>query len=134
MTAESSLELPESFGVAISFAGTETTLALRGEVDILTAPEFGVILGGLIDRSHRNIVLDCTELGFMDASGLGVIAAAANRLSVSGMKLRDRFAVRTPPPVARDHRACNGHPRRARAAASRPPRAGTVGSSDARRC
>lgn len=87
MTIEGSLELPDSFGVALSFARSQTKLSLRGEVDILTAPEFGAILGGLIDRGHRNIVVDCTELDFMDASGLGVIAVGAARLSAFGMKL-----------------------------------------------
>jgi len=59
-------------------------------VDVLSAPEFGAFFETMIDRGHREVVLDLAELRFMDASGLAVIARGADRLEVSGGALTIR--------------------------------------------
>jgi anti-anti-sigma factor len=80
------------FSVAASFADGQVVLALEGEVDALSAPEFGAFFETMIDRGHRSVVLDLARLRFMDASGLAVIARGADRLEVTGGTL----TVRTP--------------------------------------
>jgi anti-anti-sigma factor len=80
------------FSVAASFADGQVVLALEGEVDILSAPEFGAFFEAMIDRGHRSVVLDLARLRFMDASGLAVIAQGADRLEVTGGTL----TIRTP--------------------------------------
>jgi anti-anti-sigma factor len=80
------------FSVAARFEDGQVVLALHGEVDVLTAPEFGAFFETMIDRGHRTVVLDLTELSFMDASGLAVIARGAGRLEVTGGTL----TIRTP--------------------------------------
>ena len=80
------------FSVAASFADGQVVLALQGEVDVLTAPEFGAFFETMIDRGHRSVVLDLAGLRFMDASGLAVIAQGADRLEVTGGTL----TIRTP--------------------------------------
>ncbi len=72
-------------------------LALGGEVDALTAPEFGAIFESMIDRGHHSVTLDLARLRFMDASGLGVIAHGADRLEVTGGTL----TIRTPAALIR---------------------------------
>jgi anti-anti-sigma factor len=81
-----------NFSVAASFEDGQVVLALHGEVDVLTAPEFGAFFETMIDRGHRSVVLDLAELSFMDASGLAVIARSADRLEVTGGTL----TIRTP--------------------------------------
>jgi anti-anti-sigma factor len=68
-------------------------VSIQGELDIATAPELTALLGALIDRGHRAVALDLVALDFMDASGLGVIVAALNRLGHSTGAL----TVRSPP-------------------------------------
>jgi anti-anti-sigma factor len=80
------------FSVTASFADGQVILALEGEVDILSAPEFAAFFETMIDRGHRSVVLDLARLRFMDASGLAVIARGADRLEVTGGTL----TIRTP--------------------------------------
>jgi anti-anti-sigma factor len=80
------------FSVAASFVDGQVVLALQGEVDVLTAPEFSAFFETMIDRGHRSVVLDLAGLRFMDASGLAVISRGADRLEVSGGTL----TIRTP--------------------------------------
>lgn len=78
------------FVVATSFVGDRVVLAVRGEVDLVTAPELAAIMDAVIDGGHRALVLDLAELDFMDASGVGVIARGARRLQPSGGQLTVR--------------------------------------------
>jgi anti-anti-sigma factor len=59
-----------------------------GELDPLGAPDLAAVLDALIDRGHQRITIDATELGFIDASGLGVFAAARARLLRSDGEIR----------------------------------------------
>jgi anti-anti-sigma factor len=81
------------FTVGASFVGAEVVLTLGGEVDALTAPEFGAFFQTMIDRGHHSVVLDLADLRFMDASGLAVIAHGAGRLRASGGSLSIRSPV-----------------------------------------
>jgi anti-anti-sigma factor len=67
-----------------SFADGAVTLALQGEVDALTAPEFDALFEAMIDRGHPTVALDLSGLRFMDGSGLTVIARGAQRLEELG--------------------------------------------------
>lgn len=70
----------EGFAVAVSLAGGQAVVAVRGDLDRLSAPELECLLDAVIDRGHRDVVLDLAELEFMDASGLRVVADGASRL------------------------------------------------------
>jgi len=83
------------FAVWVGFAGTEVIVSIRGEVDLLTAPELGAIVGSMIAGGHRSLVLDLAACDFMDASGLGVIADAMSRLKSTGGVL----TIRSPSPL-----------------------------------
>lgn len=78
------------FAVCLEFVDDRAVLAVRGEVDILTAADLGAIVEAVIGRGHRSVVLDLAGLDFMDASGLGVIAVGAHRLGLSGGALTIR--------------------------------------------
>jgi anti-anti-sigma factor len=72
------------FSVTASFTEQQVILALTGEVDVLTAPDFRAFFEAMIDRGHRSVVLDLAGLRFMDASGLAILASGAARLEHSG--------------------------------------------------
>ena len=76
-----------AFEIDASFVGDETVLALRGELDVHAAPDLSGYLDAMIGRGHLNIALDLSELDFLDASGLSVIAGETIRLKLSGGSL-----------------------------------------------
>lgn len=85
------------FELRVSFSASRTVLQVGGEVDVLTAPGLGALLDALVDRSDSDVVIDLRDIHFMDASGLGVIAAASGRLRGSARRL----IVASPPPTVR---------------------------------
>lgn len=85
-------EVVEEFSVSVMVAKAQTVLHLRGEVDFLSSPYMRGVLEAAIDAGHSDVVLDLTDLEFMDGSGLRVIASAADRLEMLGGAL----AIRSP--------------------------------------
>jgi anti-anti-sigma factor len=86
-----------AFGITTQYTGRQVVVALRGEVDQLTAPTFASVLDALIDAGRRDIAVDVAELDFMDASGLGVIGPMSCRLHDAGGVL----TIRSPSPIVR---------------------------------
>jgi anti-anti-sigma factor len=74
----------DEFGVDVSFEGARALLRVRGEVDVLSAPELDAILDAVIEGGRRLVVLDLAELDFIGGAGLRVIAVGRNRLASSG--------------------------------------------------
>ena len=61
-------------------AAAEAVVPLAGEIDVSSAPRLRAELHGRIDVGTQNLVLDVSELAFIDSAGLGVIVGAARRL------------------------------------------------------
>ncbi len=55
-------------------------IAVRGEIDLFTAPELKAALTEAIEGDIRRIVVDLTETGFLDSTALGVLIGALKRL------------------------------------------------------
>lgn len=73
-----------NFGAVLDYEPERAILAVRGEIDLLTAPTLGDLLGLVVDRGERRVVLDLAGLSFIDAAGLHVIASASARLRSFG--------------------------------------------------
>lgn len=71
-------------GVTVSFAPSGVLIAVRGELDMTTAPDLRAVLDAVVDRGHAEVVLDLGDVGFIDAQGLEVIAATASGLGLVG--------------------------------------------------
>lgn len=77
---------------------TTHVVAVRGEIDIFTAPEFKARINAAIDRGRDIVVVDLTETSFIDSSSLGVLISAHRRLGQRDGRLivaSDVKAVRT---------------------------------------
>jgi len=59
-------------------------IALGGEIDLYTAPEFKERMVELIDGGKRYIVVDLSEATFIDSTTLGVLVGGVKRLRPSG--------------------------------------------------
>lgn len=75
---------PDGFAVEVEFTGLSPVVAVRGEVDMLTAGELGSLLRAVVDQHHPAVVLDLSDCDFFDAAGLQVIADTAKRLAIPG--------------------------------------------------
>jgi anti-sigma B factor antagonist len=73
-----------------SFIDEQAVLAVWGELDLLTEREFGAYLHAAIDCGHGSVELDLSQLNFLDASALRVIAQGAALLRGDGRSLTIR--------------------------------------------
>ena len=56
-----------------------TVLALRGEIDVYTAPRLRQAITDVIDSGAANVILDMEQVDFLDSTGLGVLVGALKR-------------------------------------------------------
>lgn len=54
-------------------------LTVSGEVDLATSPELDTAIIGAIESGTTSVVIDLTDVSFMDSSGLGVIVRGLKR-------------------------------------------------------
>ena len=92
MTSESLAD----FGVSTRFDGDQVVLAVRGEVGRLTAPVLRALLDAVMSTRHQSVLLDLSDLGSMDASGLAMAASVAGTLVASGGRLTIRSSSTEP--------------------------------------
>jgi anti-sigma B factor antagonist len=55
-------------------------VAVAGEIDLFTAPEFKQRVAAPIDAGCRHVIVDLTGTTFIDSSSLGVLIGAHRRL------------------------------------------------------
>jgi anti-sigma B factor antagonist len=70
-----------------SVGGDAYVIALSGEVDLYTAPEFKQQLLDVIGRGAKHVVVDFSETTFIDSTTLGVLVGGVKRLRPEGGKL-----------------------------------------------
>lgn len=68
---------------------------VRGEVDILTAPQLAAVLEPEVTAGKSDVVVDLGELEFIDASGLHVLQRAHQQALRRGRRL----VLRSPPRI-----------------------------------
>lgn len=81
------------FSVSHQTVGDCAVLAVRGEVDVYSAPALHDALGSLLASDAKAVVVDLTAVGFLDSTGLGVLVAARTAALDVGSAL----------PIACDH-------------------------------
>jgi anti-sigma B factor antagonist len=60
--------------------GDSYVIALAGEVDLYTAPEFKQQLLEVISQGAKNVVVDFSDTTFIDSTTLGVLVGGVKRL------------------------------------------------------
>jgi len=73
--------------ITIRHCGRRSVLRLQGELDASTEERLRFAIGSALNRSPELLVVDLSELGFMDCSGLSVLVWAHQRLAVQGRQL-----------------------------------------------
>ena len=54
-------------------------ITVSGEVDLATSPDLDTAVIAAIDSGTSSVVIDLTDVSFMDSSGLGVMVRALKR-------------------------------------------------------
>jgi len=54
-------------------------ITVSGEVDLATSPELDVAIIGALESGTQSLVIDLSDVSFMDSSGLGVIVRGLKR-------------------------------------------------------
>ncbi len=63
-------------------------LDVRGEIDVATSPELQEILVELIGRGPELLIVNLTDVSFIDSTGLGVLVGAVRDVRAGGGDLR----------------------------------------------
>jgi len=73
--------MPPEFALTEDALDTDRhVVAVRGEIDLFTAPELKQKLTDAIESGKSRIVVDLTDTTFLDSTALGVLIGAVKRL------------------------------------------------------
>jgi len=73
--------MPAEFGLSEEpLDGGRHVVAVRGEIDLFTAPELKKTLAEAIENGATRVVVDLSETTFLDSTALGVLIGAVKRL------------------------------------------------------
>jgi anti-sigma B factor antagonist len=73
-------DAPITLELSVSEEGSETVVRAAGELDVNTAPELREQLARLVSEGARKIVVDLTDVSFVDSTALSVLVSALKRL------------------------------------------------------
>ena len=62
-------------------------VAVRGEVDVYSAPSLEQNLTGLFGEGETSVIVDMSEVAFLDSTGLGALIAARSAADKAGGSL-----------------------------------------------
>jgi len=68
----------------------KTILELKGELDIFSSPTFKEKLYGIIENSQNDIILDLSEISYIDSTGLGVFVGALKKAKQKNLNIKLR--------------------------------------------
>lgn len=75
-------------GMTEKFHSNWVTLQINGEIDMATGPELRQRIVQYVQDGHTNIVLDLSNVDFVDSTGLGVLIGGLKRTRSHGGDLR----------------------------------------------
>lgn len=81
--------IAESLNLTVSLRGTREVrdncqlFRLTGLLDAFSEPTFRKVIGGKIEEGPKNIILDLSQIDFIDSSGLGALVQLAKLAQTS---------------------------------------------------
>ncbi len=77
----------ETLRITSERAGGAYVLRLHGELDLRTVPKLRMRLAEALERGSGAVVVDLTEVTFIDSTGLSALLNALRRLTRAGRRL-----------------------------------------------
>lgn len=65
-------------------SGSIPVVAVRGDIDVSTAPKLGQWLQEVADEGHKEVHIDLSEVSYMDSEGLKILIRLRNSLGEDG--------------------------------------------------
>ena len=78
----------DALGIVQEQAGDVLVIGVQGELDIATVPRFRVAIDGALERGTKRLVIDFTQVTFVDSVSLAVLLTTARKIGDDG-----RFAL-----------------------------------------
>lgn len=78
------MTVPLDFSMSQRTAGSYPVLTIHGEADISSAPALRDGLTALIESGSKAVLVDLTDVAFLDSTGLGVLVSARNAAVEAG--------------------------------------------------
>lgn len=75
-----------SLTIEVTAGYRSITFAIRGDIDLATAPDLAAAMAAIRD-SYGRLVLDLSELDFIDSAGVRVLVQGEKHLADQGVKL-----------------------------------------------
>ena len=85
---------PDLMSVSTARSDAGARVAVVGEVDCSTAPGLASCLDSLLESPPAEVVVDLTEVTFLDSAGLHTLVTAHGRATKLGVRLRVLVATR----------------------------------------
>ncbi|MEC4983747.1 MAG: STAS domain-containing protein [Oscillatoria sp. PMC 1068.18] len=86
--------IPEPLNLTVSLRGTRDVgekhqiFRLTGLLDAFSEPTFRRVLGNYIDEGPNNIILDLSQIDFVDSSGLGALVQLVKKAQTASGTLQ----------------------------------------------
>ena len=75
---------PLRLGLNVDHVSGLPVLRVDGEIDIYTAPLFKQAVVKLVSEGNNDVIIDLSQVSFMDSSGFGTLLGATRRLRPGG--------------------------------------------------
>ncbi|MCA1834727.1 MAG: STAS domain-containing protein [Mycobacteriales bacterium] len=84
LASHSPVEDAAAFGIRLSRLNGHARLAAFGDIDVVSAPQLREALALLIDNHVQRLLVDLSEVTFIDSAGLEALLAAQRQLVANG--------------------------------------------------
>lgn len=74
--------------VGIATVNNSVVVSADGELDIMSAPQVDQVLTDAIGQANSRLVLDLSDVTFMDSTGLGIVVKALKRCREKSLEFR----------------------------------------------
>ena len=75
-------------GLSARVEGDSTVIAVSGELDVFTAPKLDASIAEAIEGGSVNLIVDLTDVTFLDSTGLGSMVKGLKRARGQGGSLK----------------------------------------------
>jgi anti-sigma B factor antagonist len=73
--------------LGVESAGSATVVRLAGEIDLYNVDQVRTAIGGAVDSGPSRVVIDLSQVEFMDSTALGVLIEARAALPEGALRL-----------------------------------------------
>lgn len=82
------MSAPDGLEITVDESADAQVVRVRGELDLATAPQLADVLSGTVGQGTLPVLLDLSDVTFIDSSALRTLVLAGRELGESGRTLQ----------------------------------------------